>query len=519
MTDFFDLIELEKFNDNHPDSVIFAFLAAQYLNIGQIEKALEVSEKGIHKHPSYGFGHYILGLCHVESNDLAKGKTHLELSVAYDDKNPAAFKLLGEINEKLELPLMAQSSFLQYYLLDSFEKDAVEKFHQSEMDTFNDFENIPLDDSSGSSEASAAAGIQEDEDDTFSIDDFFEDEEESGEALDLTEKMDEVFKESLGDINIETSLEDRESDADDNPDDAFENLEMIDTDKDTGDTFAADDTDGDEPLKIVDELTEDSESHDITEGENFEKALDAAFDSLTGEHSKEDITKMSTPEPTEAVTFESGLTSNETEESTSETSGDDDADVDIVAELDEFFAEYDSEEDDLDDSATSEDEVLEFGNILFDEPAGTDATAPLAESESDELDLDSLVDDIITERKDEARELADEAETLFDGATDESDVNQDVETDPFSDKEPDVSAGQSRDDTASSRPRSPGNANKSGFSSPPILSPTLGEIYVSQGRFEEAIDVFRQLLEKDPDNSRFQKKIKDIQAMLDKHGA
>ncbi|NIV72639.1 MAG: hypothetical protein GWN16_12080 [Calditrichae bacterium] len=39
---------------------------------------------------------------------------------------------------------------------------------------------------------------------------------------------------------------------------------------------------------------------------------------------------------------------------------------------------------------------------------------------------------------------------------------------------------------------------------------------MAQGRFEEAIDVFQQLLKKDPENYRFEKKIKDIQEMLEK---
>jgi len=51
---------------------------------------------------------------------------------------------------------------------------------------------------------------------------------------------------------------------------------------------------------------------------------------------------------------------------------------------------------------------------------------------------------------------------------------------------------------------------------PPILSPTLGEIYIAQGRFEEAIEVFRQLLQKDPQNARFRRKIDDLQKILTK---
>ena len=51
---------------------------------------------------------------------------------------------------------------------------------------------------------------------------------------------------------------------------------------------------------------------------------------------------------------------------------------------------------------------------------------------------------------------------------------------------------------------------------PPILSPTLGEIYIAQGRFEEAIEVFKQLLQKDPQNARFRRKIEDLQKILAK---
>jgi len=54
------------------------------------------------------------------------------------------------------------------------------------------------------------------------------------------------------------------------------------------------------------------------------------------------------------------------------------------------------------------------------------------------------------------------------------------------------------------------------FGRPPILSPTLGEIYIAQGRFEEAIDIFRQLLDKDPENSRYRRKIADLEEILKK---
>jgi tetratricopeptide (TPR) repeat protein len=51
---------------------------------------------------------------------------------------------------------------------------------------------------------------------------------------------------------------------------------------------------------------------------------------------------------------------------------------------------------------------------------------------------------------------------------------------------------------------------------PPILSPTLGEIYIAQGRFDEAINVFQELLAKDPQNSRYQRKIDDLEMIIAK---
>ncbi|MCB0293148.1 MAG: tetratricopeptide repeat protein, partial [Calditrichaeota bacterium] len=70
--------------------------------------------------------------------------------------------------------------------------------------------------------------------------------------------------------------------------------------------------------------------------------------------------------------------------------------------------------------------------------------------------------------------------------------------------------------TSSRNSAAPFGSSVTRFGRPPILSPTLGEIYISQGRYEEAIDVFRQLLEKDPRNRRYQKKIDDIGKILEK---
>jgi tetratricopeptide (TPR) repeat protein len=47
-----------------------------------------------------------------------------------------------------------------------------------------------------------------------------------------------------------------------------------------------------------------------------------------------------------------------------------------------------------------------------------------------------------------------------------------------------------------------------------IVSPTLGEIYLAQGQFAEAKEIFVQLLANDPENPKLQRKLSDIEALL-----
>ena len=49
---------------------------------------------------------------------------------------------------------------------------------------------------------------------------------------------------------------------------------------------------------------------------------------------------------------------------------------------------------------------------------------------------------------------------------------------------------------------------------PKIVSSTLGEIYLSQGKFNEALEIFQELINKEPDNEKLKRKLKDIEALI-----
>jgi tetratricopeptide (TPR) repeat protein len=206
MENFFELNSLEEFYSQNPDSIIFSFLAHEYIKSGNYEKACQVAEKGIRKYPNYAYGYYVLGLAHYHLNELNKAKKFLELSVAHDEKNPRAWKLIGEISENLGQSTNAVESNLEYFLLDAFNQDAVETFQKEDMLQFDEFENDQT--LEFENELTGDETLQEEDElelpeDEANIEELFKNKEEEPEELNLTKKVDEVFKETLGEMSIE----------------------------------------------------------------------------------------------------------------------------------------------------------------------------------------------------------------------------------------------------------------------------------------------------------------------------
>lgn len=205
MYQFLELSNLEKFYTEHPDSLIFAFLAFRNLEQGNADRALSICEKGVEMHPEYPFGHFVLGYCYYHLKDFSKAKTHLEIATAYDEKNPQAWKLLGEINEKFDLSIQAEECNLKYYLLDSFNPDALEKYQKEEIIDFDAFnKETELDESQESGD---------EEKEKAKLDRLFEKNLDQNRGLDMSEDVDHFFKETIEDIS-----EDREAESLSEPD-------------------------------------------------------------------------------------------------------------------------------------------------------------------------------------------------------------------------------------------------------------------------------------------------------------
>ena len=461
MSTFFELQSLEQFYDDNPDSIIFALLASKLLAAGQKEKALEIAFAGVEKHPAYPLGHFVLGMCYYQTNDLQKAKHHLEVSLAYDDKNPKAAQILTEICKKLELNDSMKTYLTHFYLLDPFNSKADQAFHSGVQDSLEAFDN--LSETAGQTEA---VGNTPDEE----LDELFESELDVKSDLDVTENIDDIFGE---DILQESPDSDATKDELDETLSKMDFLEFEDTPNidDASATTESESSEAQEPLsdaeneflvnlEIVDELKDTAESED-----NFSDVLDESVLKDTKEQSEkygsETAEAWDAAEETEAPDLSP-------------------EDREVLAELDEFFAEFDEPDEDTSETASTEDEFEEFGKTLQDSPQ-SQQTAPHfedAENEDEQFDFSNLVD-----------ELAEEADEP---------------------QKPQSSISEPTHNIYDESAETP----KPGFSKPPIISSTYGEILISQGQLTQALSVFTKLLERDPDNKRYQKKVEQLKQMI-----
>ncbi len=571
MENFFELNNLEQFCTENPGSIAFAFLALEKINVGDLESALNIAEQGSRQHPTYAFGHYVLALCYYHSNDYTKAKTHLELAVAYDEKNPRAWKLLSEINQKLDLPLLAEDGNLQYFLLDPFNSDAVNQFRQADIDQFNAFENgqeISLEnefeDIVDMPEEAAAAPAVDMPDPEESIAELFEDMPDPEPETDISQKVDEVFKETMGDMSL-----DREEFSNIEGDDAaqesfFEDIfsddnepteiqaetespaappeasifdETFTTDSPAAppeeslfdDTFAAETPAAPPEESFFDDTFANIEidETDLAPENPTASSLDDTIGFNTEDFANTDDVTPSGKE-TEAKDFEAigdfaaeenvfGGIDDIADEEVVEENG-----LDINAELDDFFSDYDIEETPEEDVVEDVDQI-NFGNILFDDSVVnevTPGTTPEIEEET-LMDYNAMVDDIIAENNEEQTIIS--AAEIFENNDVEEETDIPIpempEAPPTASEDVSVSLNADvldKNENGAEGGESSFRPSATRFGRPPLLTPTLGEIYISQGRYEEAVEVFEQLLEQNPDNRRYQKKIQDIKKIIAK---
>jgi tetratricopeptide (TPR) repeat protein len=494
MAQFFDIDNLTTFYQKNPNSIAFAYLGSRLIDKGEYQEAIDLCRQGVQRHPQYAFGHYILGMAYYHLKNYNEAKKELELSLSYDPATPKGWEMLSAVNEILNLSDDATDSNLNSYLYDVFNQEAVNNFIVEKKTVQRDEEQI-----------------QETKEKT-DINIFDSDEE-------LTDKdIDEL-------ISTTTEKEDKGDDFLKTLDDVF--IEKGEDLPETGPELT-EETDEEEMISDdelnLDDIKESKE--DIVSAQEFTSAIDSFFSEYEEKGTEEETEVENENQiPDEEETKTTGPVETEGTEEISELDFED-FKIDETEQTDESEQEQEQpkqkygpvfevpEEDETTSEATSGD----FDSGEFDQ------------SDQDLIDITSVVSDLIEEEEKDSEAINDisseQDQTKEEPSQPEEKAEEKAPPEPEKKeqkqpaiKTPDVHELDQTVELKEDSEKSEGEAPKketAQFGRPPILSPTLGEIYIAQGRFEEAIDVFQQLLEKDPESARFKRKIQDLEMILQK---
>lgn len=92
-----EIKHLQERYDRAPESRIFAPLADACRKNGDVEKAIELCEKGLEGYPEYASAHVILGKCFYDKGATERSRAEFERVVEIDPENMVALKFMGDI--------------------------------------------------------------------------------------------------------------------------------------------------------------------------------------------------------------------------------------------------------------------------------------------------------------------------------------------------------------------------------------------------------------------------------------
>jgi tetratricopeptide (TPR) repeat protein len=95
-----EIEKLERRYAENPDGRFFAPLADAYRKAGQVDRALELVRAGIGKHPDYLSAHIVLGRCLLDKGTDPEAAATFQSVLALDGENIIALKSLAEISER-----------------------------------------------------------------------------------------------------------------------------------------------------------------------------------------------------------------------------------------------------------------------------------------------------------------------------------------------------------------------------------------------------------------------------------
>ncbi len=447
-----EIIQLEKYLKEHPDSMFFARLADYYFQSEQLDKAINLCRTGIQKHPNYASGYFILAKCYFARKQYDEAERRLKKALSLEPKFVNAHKLYADLMSAQGWEKSSNASLRKVQEIDPFLDLEFGTAESAQPQAQEKEEEVALEEAVSEDSFSS---LMENES-------FFENE------------METIETEAPSTPDSKTKPDAKTEKPEPPPVRGF--VEELETEGIDEEELILD---LDKPPAI-----EQADDEAVKEDEKFSDILDDIFGSdMEGEEEeRENLEKFALHE--------------------------DDIDVDI----DEATAEPQPEQEATPPPATDaghkarplepEPPVLEEQQKPDEEASSEDQSTIEEEDTELEEEIDSRVFDSLDDEDDFEDFLASLEEEEEEEEVEKNAGVEPRETPPPPQKHepaaPVEMAGDIRDEDS--------EKSKDKF-----VTPTLGEIYAAQGQYEKAIEVFRVLAEKHPENEWYQTKLEYLQ--------
>ena len=525
----FDTVSrLERSRRRNPGIPLFARLAEEYLNRGDLDRALEFCREGCEQFPAYPTGFFILSRCLESAGELEEARAALDKALRLDPDNPGGFARLSDLYLQLGVGTLARKCLEHASSLDPFDLDLAARSSELARST----------DGSGADGTAAELPVESSPDDgeagefeeEAGVDDAVSTSEEDVEveegADSAFDTIDETFASSFDDTIIGASKDDepeRSGGLDPQGAEPFAAVEPL---PEWDEIDAAAETAADAPPAAEPLPAGDVKAH----GYDEVAALGAE---LFGE---EEIGNLQESVPGASPDRgDGGRVAEDVVAASDESSPAAGEELDALPSLDDpLFSAGESDDDELIGAA-----VEESSSDVLDKGPETPDPLPVEPVSAGQA-ADALDDDPADEDSslDEGSSSDDEDELIGSEPAPVEDVSQapaQVSTSEGVDRagheaEPPVSRLTTRDDAelidlfheigARSREgvveggeltgRGP-PATNSGFETEPIPTVTLAELYTRQGFAERAMVTYRQILAVEPDNEEVKSKLSNLE--------
>ena len=439
----------------NPNSRVFAPLADAYRKEGMIDEAIKICEEGLKKHPDYSSAHVVLGRCYYDNGNFAKAKNEFEITIKLDSQNQIALEVLAEIYEQEGNIEKAIQNYEQILNLDPFNDEAQDKLNQLQ---------AILSSPSGNSEVEAegGVGISTDFDISLSNGDTLDEEEEIEEIADLgdfslnddLESNSEDFSIDISESNLE--IPDSNTDAEEiSLDDEFGDLDLSEVDEDLGELILDDEGFTLDKTDTESSLEDFTLSEGLKSAEDFEK--NEVINTSVSEEQNMEFDDLSTEAPVVEISLDEELPDDAT------------LGIEETLILDDLTIEPEGDLSLSKEYETNQEINLDEEDNLAEENLGGGL-----------LDLDAL-----------AEESVEIEEFTLDDDMEEIEESNEIEKFTLDD-----------------------DMEKIEESTLPLVNYTIAEQYEAQGYIEQALQVYKQLLNENPNDITIKNKIVQLQTQL-----